>query len=169
MVNRNRRTKNPCGMRIIFLDVDGVLNSQLFANKMFDEEGVCIFSEDILDKRAIACLKQIVSVTGATIVLSSSWRKIPKARANLVQQLAEYGLSIHSDTPYTGKERGDDISAWFKHHKDISVESYVILDDDSDMKEHLPHLVQTNFYDRGLEKKHVPLAVDMLMNTERKE
>lgn len=169
MVNRNRRTKNPCGMRIIFLDVDGVLNSQLFANEMFDEEGVRIFSEDILDKRAIACLKQIVRKTNAVIVLSSTWRYMRKARAHLASQLAEYGLFIHSDTPITHKERGDDISAWFNRHNDISVESYVILDDDSDMKEHLPHLVQTDFYDRGLEKKHVPLAVDMLMNTERKE
>lgn len=156
-------------MRVIFLDVDGVLNSNSFAEKMFSEQGVRVFYEDILDKRAIACLKQIVSATGATIVLSSSWRKIPKARAHLVQQLAEYGLSIHSDTPYTGKERGDDISAWFNHHKDISVESYVILDDDSDMNVHLPHLVHTSFYGWGLETKHVQYAVDMLMNTERKE
>ena len=65
-------------MRVIFLDVDGVLNSNSFAEKMFSEQGVRVFYEDILDKRAIACLKQIVSATGATIVLSSSWRKIPK-------------------------------------------------------------------------------------------
>lgn len=156
-------------MRIIFLDVDGVLNSQSFAEKMFDEDGVLVFREDILDKRAIACLRRIVKATDATIVLSSTWRKISSARKHLAEQLAEYGLSIHSDTPDTGKERGDDISAWFARHKDISVESYVILDDDSDMNTHLSHLVQTSFEDWGLETKHVQRAVDMLMNTARKE
>lgn len=156
-------------MKVIFLDVDGVLNSESFANKMFDEEGVRIFYDDILDKRAIACLKQIVVKTDAVIVLSSSWRKIPSSREHLVRQLAEYGLSIHSDTPYTGEERGDDISAWFRMHSDIAVESYVILDDDSDMNIHLPHLVHTSFYDCGLETKHIQYAVDILMNKERND
>ena len=156
-------------MRVIFLDVDGVLNSNSFAEKMFNEQGVRVFYEDILDKRAIACLKQIVSATDAMIVLSSSWRKIPKARARLVEQLSEYGLSIHSDTPYTGKERGDDITAWLNRHKDIDIESYVILDDDSDMNVHMKHLVHTSFYGWGLETMHIQYAVDILMNSERKE
>lgn len=103
------------------------------------------------------------------IVLSSSWRKIPKARKHLVEQLAEYELSIHSDTPYTSNERGDDITAWFEDHKDIPIESYVILDDDSDMNVHLPHLVHTSFYEWGLETKHIEPAVDMLMKPERKD
>lgn len=158
------------GKRIIFLDVDGVLNSHSFPRKMFNEEGVRVFEEDILDKRAIACLKQIVNATtDAMIVLTSTWRKFPNSRARLVQQLAEYELFIHSDTPCTGKKRGDDISAWFNLHKDIPIESYIILDDDSDMNEHLSHLIRTSFYGWGLETKHIQHAVDMLMNTERKE
>lgn len=155
--------------RVIFLDVDGVLNSHSFAMEMFNEDGVRIFNEDILDKRAIACLKQIVSATDAMIVLTSTWRKIPSSRARLVQQLAEYGLPIHSDAPCTGKERGDDISAWFNHHKDIPVKYYVILDDDSDMNVHLSHLVLTSFYGWGLKTGHIQRAVDVLINAERKE
>lgn len=156
-------------MKVVFLDVDGVLNSNSFEEKLFNEEGVRAFREDILDKRCIACLKQIIVKSGAEIVLSSSWRKIPKARERLVEQLSEYGLSIHSDTPYTGKERGDDITAWFNRHEDLDIESYVILDDDSDMNVHMKHLVHTSFYGWGLETKHIQYAVDMLMNTERKE
>lgn len=156
-------------MKVVFLDVDGVLNSNSFAEKMLEEEGIRVFYEDILDKRCISCLKQIVKKSGADIVLSSSWRRIPKARAKLVEQLAEYGMSIHSDTPYTGGERGDDITAWFNRHKDLNIESYVILDDDSDMNVHMKHLVHTSFYGWGLETKHIRYAVDILMNSERKE
>lgn len=150
-------------MRVIFLDVDGVLNSKMFASQMRKDEGISIFNEDILDRRALANLAQIVREAGATIVLSSSWRKISSAREALVAQLAEYGLAIHSDTPYTGGERGDDITAWFSAHRDLSISSYVILDDDSDMGVHLPHLVQTRFHGLGLERKHVKPAVKLLL------
>lgn len=150
-------------MRVIFLDVDGVLNSEMFASQMHKNEGVSIFNEDILDRRALANLAQIVRETDATIVLSSSWRKIPSAREALVAQLAEYGLVIHSDTPYTGGERGDDITAWFKRHGNLNIVSYVILDDDSDMGVHLPHLIQTRFHGWGLERKHVKTAVELLL------
>lgn len=151
-------------IRVIFLDVDGVLNSHYFATKVFKDCGARVFREGLLDKRAIACLKQIVDQTGAIIVLSSTWRKIPEARALLVEQLLERNLIIHSDTPDAGKRRGDDISAWFEQHKDIDVESYVILDDDNDMNEHVSHLVQTSYYFLGLEAKHVQQAVNILMN-----
>lgn len=153
-------------MRIIFLDVDGVLNSAAFAQRVFENEGIRIFNEDMLDKCAITYLKQIVEATGAEIVLSSSWRKIPRLKKKLSRQLSEYGLSIYSDTPYVGKERGDDISQWFADHDDVVVESYVILDDDADMNIHLPHLVKTSF-EYGLEKKHVQCVIDKLTNNQK--
>ena len=155
-------------MKVIFLDVDGVLNSQKFAEKYYEEEGVNIFREDILNRSAIACLKRIVSATGAIIVLSSTWRHIALARQALVSQLDDFGLSIHSDTPHAGGRRGADISAWFARHPEIEVESYVILDDDNDMEEHLPHLIQTDFYGWGLINKHALAAIEMLNGGDRK-
>lgn len=158
-------------MKVIFLDVDGVLNSYSFASKMMEEEGVSIFREDILDKSCISCLKQIVQRTGAEIVLSSSWRKFTDARASLAFQLAENGLAIHSDTPVsaTNGRRGNEISAWFSSHRDVPVEAYVILDDNSDMSFHSSHLVQTSLFDGGLRPEHVQQAVTLLTNDEKEE
>lgn len=155
-------------MKIIFLDVDGVLNSNSFAESMFETEGVRVFHEDILDKRCIVRLKTIVSRTGAEIVLSSTWRRIPEAREHLCNQLAEFGLTIHSDTPCMGRKRGDDISEWFIRHRDLDIESYIILDDDSDMGIHMSHLVHTSFFEWGLEDKHIEPAVQIL-NNERED
>ena len=141
-------------MKVIFLDVDGVLNNMTWAKKMYEEEGIPVFRNDILCESSLLLLQKLVQETDAEIVLSSSWRRIPSARANLVKTLEKYGMTIHSDTPYVGGIRGEDIARWMKRNRDIKLEAYVILDDDSDMLvPQFPHFVQTSFSD-GFEEKH---------------
>ena len=53
-------------MKIIFLDVDGVLNCATTKERVRD----LLFVED----RKIQLLKELVDETGATIILSSTWR-----------------------------------------------------------------------------------------------
>ena len=60
--------------KIIFLDVDGVLNSEEFSRWLWDNHEKKYRGYEMLDQRAILCLQDIVFVTGAEIVLSSSWR-----------------------------------------------------------------------------------------------
>lgn len=146
--------------KIIFLDVDGVLNSHTFAKRMLDEENVRVFSENILDRRCLLLLSDIVTKTGAKIVVSSAWRKIPSAFDDLKSQLEKYGMSVFDVTPYVGGERGDDITAWF--NRNPGEYRYVILDDDSDMTIHMDRLVKTNFYDRGLTRNLADRAISML-------
>ena len=149
-------------MKVIFLDVDGVLNNMTWAQKMYEEKGIPVFRDDILCESSLLLLQKLVQETGAQIVLSSSWRNIPSARANLVKTLEQYGLSIHSDTPYIGGIRGEDIASWMKRHPEIELETYVILDDDSDMLvPQFPHFVQTSFAD-GFEEKHYLRAKKIL-------
>lgn len=145
--------------KLIFLDVDGVLNNQTWALKMFKEEGVRVYSEDILEDRALRLLKRLVDETGAKIIVSSAWRKIPGSYDALKAQLNHYGLSVAGDTPYAGGVRGDDISAWF--NRNPGDYRYVILDDDSDMDGHMEHLVQTDF-DTGLTYDIVERCISML-------
>ena len=59
-----RRNKD---MKVIFLDVDGVLNSQQLFEKSEDAQLISVDEENIKN------LKKIVDATGAKIVLSSSW------------------------------------------------------------------------------------------------
>ena len=55
-------------MKVIFLDVDGVLNSQQLFEKCEDDQLISVDEDNIKN------LKTIVDATGAKIVLSSSWR-----------------------------------------------------------------------------------------------
>ena len=154
-------------MKVIFLDVDGVLNSSDFADKMREEENVNVFYEDMLDKRAIFRLKRIVDTTGALIVLSSSWRLIERSRMAVIDQLqSAAGLQIEDVTPkitISGSCRGDEIMSWLIEHPDI--ERIVILDDDSDMSCLSDFLVQTTFKS-GLKKEHAMKAISILNGTD---
>lgn len=131
-------------MKLIFLDVDGVLNNFQWANQMA-KEGVQVYRDDLLFEPSILLLKKLVDETGARIVLSSAWRRIPSARNNLIRTLERYNLFMCSETPYTGSVRGYDIQAWF--NRNPGDYSYVILDDECDMlSDQESHLVQTDFY-----------------------
>ena len=68
--------------RIIFLDVDGVLNNGAWAMEMFDK-GVRVYHDDLLYEPSLAQLRRIVDETGAVIVVSSSWRQISVAYQHL--------------------------------------------------------------------------------------
>lgn len=127
-------------MKIIFLDVDGVLN-------MWGSGGLLT-----LNKKRLSRLNKIIEATGAHIVLSSSWRKldgyIPHVGyplKKLEKALGYYGHKIHSmTTTVYFKERqirGDEIAEWLNRHPEVT--NFVILDDDSDMlitqREHFVH------------------------------
>lgn len=153
-------------MKIIFLDIDGVLNSKKFEDKIKWRKYPWRFR--LLDQEAILNLKDIVFETGAYIVLSSSWRYHEDESHAVGRQLAPYNLGIIDMTPTGGvyvdnvKEwrRGAEINAWLKEHPDVT--NYVILDDDNDMlPEQMDHLVQTS-WERGLEQEHIDKAIQIL-------
>lgn len=59
-------------MKVIFLDVDGVLNSDQYFDKTknLDIQGI----EADIDIKKIELLKKAINETRARVVLSSSWR-----------------------------------------------------------------------------------------------
>lgn len=152
-------------MKVIFLDVDGVLNSNHYFDKVHKKRvnGKKIPSCDI-DERFVKNLKWLVEKTGAKIVLSSSWRILIKRDNNhyLHKILAKYGLTIFDYTPYTGIEKGADIQEWLNRNSFCyDVTNIVILDDEDDMRHLKNYLVQTNFMPVYIDKKervhHLPL------------
>ena len=56
-------------------------------------------------------------------------------------------------------QRGDEIQHWLDHNDPL--ESFVILDDDEDMKHLLPNLILSNF-DDGLTEEQANKAIDFL-------
>lgn len=148
--------------RIVFLDVDGVLNNGSWAKAMFDE-GVRVYRDDLLYEPSLMQLRRIIDETGAKIVVSSAWRHIPESYEHLREWLERFGMEIYDKTPYVGGERGDDITAWF--NRNPGEYSYAILDDDSDMGIHMDKLVKTDF-DKGLRYSDADRCIKLLSQSE---
>ena len=139
-------------MKIIFLDIDGVLNYEKSKSKVEEEK--------------VKLLKEIVDRTGAELVLSSDWRhwweKPDEDFKLLIDKLNEFGLKLISKTKETAHGyRGAEIHQWLGEWTGEAVERFVILDDNVDMKPHMDRLVWTDFK-YGLSKRAVKRAVKLL-------
>lgn len=145
--------------RVLFLDVDGVLNNETWAQEVYAKEGVRVYREDRLEERALLLLKEIIDRTGAVIVVSSAWRRFPDAYEHLAEWLEKYGMSIYDKTPILDTYRGQEIRSWLTQH--LEVTHYAILDDLDDMGHLMPHFVHTN-YMFGLREKNVERCVKLL-------
>ena len=133
-------------MNIIFLDIDGVLNSVEFAERHYKETGKRLFMFDLLDPFAVDSMKKFLDKhPDIRLVISSSWRygnvhdTVDFFRSNGMRPLADY---VIGDTPRSySRERGKEIQ-WFLEHigtdvmgdfiidNDIKVDRYVIVDDE---------------------------------------
>jgi len=121
-------------MKVLFLDVDGVLNSLKTGGRY------------ALKRNCLRRLQKIVEDTGCKIVLSSTWRKDEYALKRLRRVLRYRGIQIYSTTPIFDKEiRGLEIQAWLVSNPSDDGYQFAIVDDDSDMLDHqLPHFFQTD-------------------------
>ena len=118
-------------MKVIFLDIDGVLNSTKSTHRQREELDNRKY-DDIPDKVHIHWLNYIILNTGAKVVLSSSWRKyINTYLMEMLLYTQGFKGSIISRTGEFGK-RAEEIRSWLSDRKRESseIESYVILDDE---------------------------------------
>jgi hypothetical protein len=160
--------------KIVFLDIDGVLNSSDFFKRRplkLDSEFKSWFERDVsfsplyhltlIDPEAVQLLNKITCATGAKIVVSSTWRLLTPFDT-LVDILREVGVTgeIIGKTPRLGGHRGPEVQEAIDFCS-FNVDKFVILDDDADMDHLLPFLVQTS-WEKGLEEHHVEKAIEML-------
>jgi len=129
-------------MRLIFLDIDGVLNGH---DKHRHPNGYCG-----IDPQCVYRLNRIVAETGAHLVITSAWRYLLNSAMSMTgfgSMLLTYGLdrSVHIQGRTCADEvipdRGPQIAAYLIEAKAgcmDRVESYVILDDGSDEPPHPP-------------------------------
>lgn len=153
--------------RYIFLDVDGVLNSEN-TYKSFDKRT----SDSLLDLYMILRLKKIVAATDAKIILSSSWRLSSKSMDDLCYELDKYDLHISGVTPDNFSTRANQIKEWLdKHHPPYECCAIVILDDDWMEDDYMRQFqVKTNQSGecQGLQDKHISKAIQILERYNKK-
>ena len=146
-------------MRIIFLDIDGVMNSERYY-KSVDRK---IKGWSRFDPTAVILIKKLIEEFDAKIVISSTWRF--GAVEMLKDELVKAGLIkyLHKDwkTPQIyPSHRGSEINMWLEKHKDI--ENYVIIDDDNNiLKEQEERTVKTELMN-GMEEEHYYKAREIL-------
>lgn len=122
-------------MKILFLDIDGVVNKRenfnpAIKNNLYPLDSYCAF-----------LVGRIQLSTGCAVVLSSAWRNHPEG----VQNVSERVVELLDKTKYLSGTRGDEIQEWLDRHE---VEKYAILDDDSDMlPSQLDNFFKTTFED----------------------
>ena len=118
-------------MKIIFLDIDGVLNHQGMTDEDWTKYGTCGGS---IDPQSVKVLNDFTDETGAKIVVSSTWRLDGLDRVRKALEEAGVMAGIIDITPrftHPGYVRGNEIKCWLDAK--TYVDSYVIFDDDSDM------------------------------------
>jgi len=165
--------------KIIFLDIDGVLNSDIYFNSpAFKEESKGMSWEEImliahhthLDPVAIHIFNQLVNRSKAEVVLSSTWRLKYSIEA-LNNMLKDRGATfqINAVTPkhpeYIGWSsfpipRGIEIQAYL-NSLDQKPESFVILDDVDNMVHLINYLILVDDY-YGLTTENVEMALNIL-------
>lgn len=135
-------------MKVIFLDVDGVLN---FLGTTASSPGGWVG----IASPSVKVLRDIVKETGAYLVLSSTWRRnwskneeeCSEDGKYLNRRLNRYGLHIIDKTIEEDEDlRGAAIKEWLNRHP--HVESWIVLDDNVfiDFKTEgiMPHLILTD-------------------------
>ncbi len=115
-------------MRVVFLDVDGVLNRTGF--KPVESRGLVSWIEPELAAR----VARAAAEHDARIVLASDWR-IGRTREALAQALGAHGLMLHDVTPSScGGGRWREIAAWLAANE-VGVAETAIIDDAFEMGE----------------------------------
>ena len=169
-----------CMKKIIFLDFDGVLNTEhnqnmhMYHGKPWKDKHGAFFDPD-----AVAELKRIVEETGADIVIESSWkhlgleamkqmwsdRNMPGNVIDVTPSSASDKWLLNADLddvdPGRTQWKGVEIASWIADnlHEDAR---YVIIDDEYVILDsQLPHFILTNPYD-GITPELADRAIKIL-------
>lgn len=153
---------------VIFLDIDGVLNSSSYLEILKDKK----IDINWIDPKNVKVLKNIVEKTMfKTIILSSSWRfhfeiknevLILKQTSEkcedkilLIEEMKKNKLFLKGKTEYLHMNRYDEIK---KFIDDNAIKNFIVIDDedfDGTLLQFGKRFIQTNFHENGLTKKQL--------------
>lgn len=148
-------------MKIIFLDIDGVLNSRqwiLQIKERFDDP------KNQMDLKLVKRFNHITESTKANIVISSTWRYSFRDQLKKLQEcMVSYGISGNiigmTDCSGYGNCRSDEIEEWLNNNSGI--ERFIIIDDNTLGGKMDQFLIKTDWED-GLQDHHVDQIIKLL-------
>lgn len=151
-------------MSVLFLDIDGVLNTVRWEKFCLSGEATIEDEYGItFDRTSIANLKEIIDLTDASIVIHSTWKLLYDVKwiAKMWSSRDLPGIILDvtpNMPPYYSKQ--DEITMWLKHHPEI--QNYAILDDEHEFDGFLlEHHVLIDG-ENGITGTHVQKAVHIL-------
>lgn len=106
-------------MKIIFLDVDGVLCKMGPNGNM---------GQWALSRSLLRNLSHVVKETGARLVLTSEWRRYDDGLRVLKRALRFKGIRIMSQTDINDKHRSEQIQDWLSSSK-LPIHKTLVIDD----------------------------------------
>lgn len=142
-------------MKIIFLDLDGVLNNWNHP--------------ELIDEKNALVLKKLLKLSNAKIVLTSS-NKYSFQREGLksiegsylekyLQELKRLEIPIYDITPYKGEDKTAEIRAYLESNPLVT--DFVIIDDELVDESLWKYQVYLDLY-KGLEEEHLGPSLDIL-------
>lgn len=178
-------------MKIIFLDIDGVLNCQTgYVNGYCKYVGKNGIRYQAFYPPSKSLLNKLIEETDAKIVISSTWRHSGLDYMRKVWDGEGMSGEIIDITPnlrgsieqYRSIPRGIEIDTWLENRnfshifwseekqldyiKESGIENYIIIDDDSDMlynqKDHFVHVLPSPRNMDGFKEKHYLKGLEIL-------
>ena len=166
-------------MRIIFLDIDGVLNNR-YTKERSNRGFIGI------DPAKVRLLKEMQETSGAVIVLTSTWRddwepvyeKCGPEGKYLTDRLADGGVQVHDKIPgFSGLHRGAEIR---RYAKESGCRSFIVLDDEqfpdftlNGIRDHGPRInwihTRLDAENGGLQPEHVPMVLKLFEQQEENQ
>lgn len=144
-------------MKILFLDIDGVLNSEEWFSGTDSTPG----QQGKLDPRACTLLEQAIQQTGCQLVLSSSWRSSMSAQdvETLLHARGVHSAKVVGLTGPDFRTRDAAILLWVEEN---GITEWAAIDDNTlPQVAALERAVKTE-YDKGMEPGHVEALVQIL-------
>lgn len=144
-------------LRALFLDIDGVANSEASMRRQYRLNGNKP-SMLAIDPEMAFMVGKIILQTQCVLVISSSWRNWPDGLSEIKEKIYPdiYGVTPNLRSGF----RGEEIESYIKDHPEIT--HYAILDDESDFYEYQP-LFKTS-WKKGITNEIAQNITEYLLN-----
>jgi hypothetical protein len=131
-------------IKVIFIEIDGVLNTERYIRIQSLKQGGIIDSEMQFnfDPIALNNLKEIVEKTNAYLIIFSNWKNYPESRLwkEFIKNMDGIGIkekifdvTPKLDTYKSGNVKYEEIKEWFRRNKDKEINKFLIIDDELEM------------------------------------